>query len=1062
MGLLTGCTDDDLKNGGNVIEGVPVTVSLKVSCSPNAEVVVDSRADNSLSDIGNDLTIFIFDGSGNFQKAVSTYDNTLEVAAGNTTDRGVTFTTKFETTSGTKKLLAAGNLWSNYWYTEENIATLNDINTGKYTFDQVKEMLYEIAYVKASGGEYMPISITSGEQMPVSGYNEGVVFDTGGNVTDWGNASYSDVSQNVAVRMKRALASITFNIKAGNVGNGEFVPTRYQVYNLPIHSYMVNMDGRGHPDNYTEYINYAEMNTPAVSGGNYTFQFYMPGNIYGETDGVAGYHQREAWTGATGAGHGSKTWTNAPQNSTFVVIQGTYSGKADVNGVTTDVSASVEYTIHLGDFSTATGSMGNFSVERNCAYTYNVTVNGVDNIIVEALKTDPDKYQHGAEGVVYDTNNMSYDYNLDAHYEQVFLEYNLSSIARSLSAGLSGFDLDREIAAQLILVIQSPAMPERVSSIEPYRIYAEAADKTAAKADALDGKIDYKWIEFWPQTDEGIATYPGVSSWARESLDGMKNQDYYGTATSDAQYLMDAYDILVDMGNTVKKIYNGETVTTGSRTDDCKILVSSSGSDYVARFTAFVDEFYWLKNPVSGAAVTWAEFTNTIPREMIIAMSSDVSDDGNSSYQKIHSSISQLSLQTFYDGTNPEISAFGLETYNETPVNTTNGIVWGTPKATSNLSDTDGRSNQITLIGGGTGGTVSATIRWSDFISAGYNGWTSSDNTTTDHTVHKLSSSTYREGAYAACLSRNRDLDGDGVIDDNEVRWFLASIGGYIRIGAGSNAISSEAQLYIGDKTHISQSGYATNYIMEGSLFYTSSSDEKRLYWAVEKGSFGPDGVSWVGGDTRPKPIRCLRTLPASTGTYDLSSVSGVTSSPLYEKTDGSGTGTGRTPNVLKFKGRLLNTLYRQRVNTSLSAHNEDGNANSFYDGIFVAENVLSGTYKLGDLTGLNGTMTNPCSGYSEGQYDSGWRVPNLVELIAMYFAGYADTAFITCCTQSSTAGNPVRYGFGIDYSNQLGFIMTAWGDRDGTVHTSISSWDNAWPDHRVRCVRDVPAGYFN
>lgn len=158
---------------------------------------------------------------------------------------------------------------------------------------------------------------------------------------------------------------------------------------------------------------------------------------------------------------------NAPQNSTFVVISGTFEGDAK-----NPVTANVEYTIHLGNFGKSgdnSRNYGDFSVMRNYSYTYSVSVLNVNNIIVEAERTGGD-YQNGAEGSVYDQSSTEYSYNLDAHYEQVYLEYNLSDIANSLGQDLSGADLDDAIANQLILIIQSEAMDYTHESTpdEPY------------------------------------------------------------------------------------------------------------------------------------------------------------------------------------------------------------------------------------------------------------------------------------------------------------------------------------------------------------------------------------------------------------------------------------------------------------------------------------------------------------------------------------------------------------------------------------------------------------------
>lgn len=120
-------------------------------------------------------------------------------------------------------------------------------------------------------------------------------------------------------------------------------------------------------------------------------------------------------------------------------------------------------------------------------------------------------------------------------------------------------------------------------------------------------------------------------------------------------------------------------------------MISSSGSSSVARFTAFVNEYYYLRHPLTGTAVNvWSVMTNKIPREMIIAMSTQTSVDGNSSYSKIHSYISQLSMETFYNDRVSSLSAFGIETYNETPLT----FDYGSPSSTTGLTDDNGRENQ--------------------------------------------------------------------------------------------------------------------------------------------------------------------------------------------------------------------------------------------------------------------------------------------------------------------------------------------------------------------------------
>lgn len=1082
----TSCVDDDLMgNKAEVVEGEPITISLNFAAIPSTDVAITRASGSDLSEL-YDVVICVFHGDGSFEQMVTNYNSTsLTLGTSNIGDNGENrYSVSFESTSGEKKLIAVANVADGAFW-ENMITDLTAAYNGKYSFDRVKAIVADVSHDlvdKAPTTEGMqPFHITSSSQMLISGWNEGVVFGTGDSgVTDYG--TYGDSGNNVAIKMKRAMAHITFKIAANPSGaNGTFTPTSFRVYNIPTKSYLTN----GIPTSLlttdvtgVEYVNTASENIGTAQGDNYSFDFYMPENVQeGKT--VNAYNDRDVWTGDPGTSAEDKTWTNAPQNSTFVVISGTYEGNATIgNDGNQPVTANVEYTIHLGDFSTTTGAMGNFSVERNYSYTYNVKVLGVDNIIVEAQKDGGE--QQGAEGSVYDNAHTVYSYNLDAHYEQVYLEYNLSDIASSLGQGLSDEALDEAIANQLILIIQSEAMDytheetenepyttrNKRGTLSPYKIYADAVrkgtedDAVKAKADVLDGAgsginpekgFDYKWIEFLPQEGTDISAYPGISSWAMENLTGLKNGQFYAGArgtsngNGDPTKLIDVYDMIVEMGKAIKQIYEN-----GKPSSDKIIIISPNGSNYVARFTAFVNEYYYLRHPLTGMiATSWSVMTNKIPREMIIAMSTETSTDGNSSYSKIHSYISQLSMETFYNDRALSLNAFGMETYNETPLT----FAFGSPSSTSNLSDSDGRENQKKLIGA----SSTSTPYWSTYITASGNGWTSSVGT--ERTDHKLPNAYSMKAAYSACMSRNRDLNGNGRIDENEIRWYLASLNEYIRIGIGNNALSS-AQLFFGDKDNLSN--YPSNDIKNGSLYYTSSESGKRVYWAIEKGSYGAVGDYYDGSSL---PIRCIRDLPATGTSTDVSSIDGVKSDATYKYYD------NLSPKLLVFKDRLVSSLYRRRASGSLLVHNEDEDPNSFYDGIFVAEDFLYTenswgdktyrTFTLGDIIGYNGTvkwsggrysnngtMTNPCSSHREGGYTD-WRVPNLVELSAMNAAGLLSpkpdgygSNDVACCTQFTNQS--VRYGFAFSS------LIYCPGAETQQINNQVL----------IRCVRDVPPGY--
>lgn len=1064
MAGLSSCTVDDFFGTDNVVEGEPVNITLNFAAVPSTDVRITRATGSDLSEL-SDIVICVFHGDGSFEQMVTNYEGGGLTVNGNTvgTNGENRYSVSFESTSGEKKLIAVANVADGaYW--ENLITDLTAAYNEKKNFEQVKAIVAEMSQrlVNQAGTTegMQPFHIASSSQMLISGWNEGVVFGTGDAVTKYG--TYGDETNNVAIKMKRAMAHITFNIAANPTGaKGTFTPTSFRVYNIPTKSHLTNgipegtnLLTTGVADSDEEYVNTAFENIGTAQGGNYSFNFYMPENV--QAPGASSdYNSREEWNGNenSGASAENKKWTNAPQNSTFVVISGTFEGDA-----TNPVTANVEYTIHLGNFGKSgdtSRDYGDFSVMRNYSYTYSVSVLDVNNIIVEAERTGGD-YQNGAEGSVYDQSSTEYSYNLDAHYEQVYLEYNLSDIANSLRQGLSGQPLDDAIANQLILIIQSEAMDytheysdeapyttrNKRGTLSPYKIYADAVrsgkDPAAAKAAVLDGAgegmaptkgFDYKWIEFLPQTGTGISAYPGISSWAMEDLSGMENGNFYAGATGNNS-MLDVYDMIVEMGKAIKQIYGRETPSSSS------IRITRNGNDYVARFTAFVNENYYLRHPLTGAEVdTWSVMTNKIPREMIIAMSTQTSADGNSSYSKIHSYISQLAMQTFYNDRVSSLNAFGIETYNETPLR----FVFGTPKSTDDLLDTNGRENQKILIGY----SLSGRINWSSYIDYQNNGWTASVGT--NRSSHKLSADAYSvQAAYSACMSRNRDLNGNGRIDEDEIRWFLPSLNEYIRMGIGANGISSAAQLYMGDKTTMTKGNYPSSYITDGSLYYTSSADSRRVYWAVEKGSYGAINGSYTSGT--PLPVRCIRNLPAKGTGTDVSKINGVTSDATYKYYENN------SPKLLVFKDRLIPSLYRQRVSGSLNVHNEDDDANSFYDGIFVASDFLYTnswygkeyrTFTLGDIIGASGLMDNPCYTYREGGYTN-WRVPNLVELSAMNAAGLLKHtgSDVACCTQFSN--QKVRYGFAFSS------LIYCPGANDNQINSKFI----------IRCVRDVPPGY--
>ena len=933
-----------------------------------------------------------------------------------------------------------------------------------------------------------------------------ISIDTDGNVTDpAGNGEG-------ILHMERCVADIQFRITSKAADNPEtqdvdesshivsFRPTSYSIYNIP--SGLRLAPGRTFDDNPNEgerpdesfpefyydgsdKTRFEEVTDEATSTTWTTIQFFMPENIQqtlttGMKDGEqydfttadnSGYQLRERWSGTDG--DEKKIWKFAPENSTYVVITGEYSeSDADNNHL---YSGTVSYTVHLGNF--GPGRWGDFSIRRNNRYIYTVTVSGVNNIKVEA--TTDNETQPGAEGSVISTqDNVTRNYSLDAHFEQVFLEYNLTQIAEAannLSKTL-GISVTEAIARQMMLSIESPF--HSIAELTPYSTYMEYISQGCNETDALAEakrhdlmsetgyRVDYKWVEFWPQTVSGtdLAVYPGLPAWKNGS-----------NSTNDSQYLLDVYDVCVKMGKAVHKLINGENLTEGARREDGISIFRSDNGSYYARFTGFVDEYYYTDNPLDGSAISWNSFVNRPQRRMIISMDAKTSADGNSTYSTGHTNISQRSIQTFYNaGTTTPLNGIGLETFNET-----RPCPYGSPEGPgNNASASDGRSNTIGLITKGTfierewidghwegwlwiPGHYETVNRWDDlyipdwdyFINDANNGY--KESMTGAEGERFRTESTYKRGIYAyyACLSRNRDVNGDGKIDESEVRWYLPAINEYLRLGIGSIAMSNECALMPSeDKTTMTKSGYPQNYLDKGVL-YRSSTSGKEVYWAAEKGASGSNTQELNGQQysTVEIPIRCIRSLPGRV--EDLNALADPICD-FYSLDDGT--------RLIDFRDKVVNDLYRDTPTWSaFIEHDEDDLQNRFYDGLVVASRD-NGTHRLRDILNIDNNKENPCDDYYEGNNPNDavngrgrWRVPNLAEFTVMstepatFFGSNYNNNTYFCSTRFSNSETRLAFRFSGGQINCLG------GDNE-----SLDVDQNTWGT--VRCVRDATSSDFN
>lgn len=1032
---MSACQDDLIENvsTGGADASKPVKVDLKFGIPKSMEVEV-TRADNSYSGMyGARLYVFSGDNLLGEPQQKLTDDNTL-TANGSATDNGQYYTAHDVTLyEGTQTVYAVGNITrTGYW--DSNTLTVIDA-AAEQGLDAFEAALYNLSSTTIENRSYPSFST---QYMPLSGSGEVTVTD--------GSASGT-------VELKRLVAQIKFEIMTLYKTNDKtvtFEPSNYTFHNIATQAYVLG--GKDKTILTTEVYDANPVNISGAGSDNIAdFSEFIPENIQNaKQTGAGDYDDRESFSEEGD----EKNWTYAPDKGTYVVISGVCT-EEDSEGKLLRYG-NVEYTIHLGDFSDS-GSMDNFSVERNCIYTYKVSVHGMDKIEVEAKREGGD-YQNGAEGDVIELGTGSKTFSLDAHYEQVFVEYNLSDILDNVKelhpdkASADAAEVKQDIANQFRLVIHTPMNTVDDKVILPYNSENDEATDMAG--------IDYKWVEFYPQTaDNTISLYPGKEK------------------TEEGKKLYSPYQVCQMMGEAIYALYQDDSQTPSVEGLD----VQKDGSDYVARFTIFVDEYFYTED-LNGKKVAWDKFTRQDPRTMMIASDMEISDDLNSTYSIAQTYITQRAIQTFY---NPDAASYynalGIETYNET------GVIGdfseqhneGTSSNPHYVSDgvfissdqSKGRDNMLKNMGilpnSDTATDEDWTIkRWDAYINFANVGYTD-DNSNSNNRWNTIWNATTAY-AYYACMSRNRDLNGNGNIDPTEVRWYLPALSQYLRMGIGKNALPAETRLFTGDASTMT-GRYPQDYYDEGALYYTNTSiaDNPDLafsvYWAVEVGAYGAQA-------TYDAMIRCVRNLPNqsivndATGDDDVRLVNrDAWAGPVYDKVKTINNGDNY---LFDFGDRLVAEIFRNSEKPQYGPydpHNEEDVDEMMLPNAFVvAKRELYVRYNLPQIP--LGTYSNraeydgtdvehnatfnwrysgwgddPCSSYYENRSERGyWRTPSLNELMVMSTVDgllledentYSRTQF----TQ------PKREIF---YYNASGFITT-------------SANEDSSPGY-IRCVRDA------
>lgn len=345
--LFMAACQDETDSRLNVEEGLPAKLALSIQVPEVDDITVTRAITNNESQIKK-LVLFFYSQNSDLSYGVDLSSMLSEGTSDGNGHRTYGLTGNIDVKTGTFRVYAVANWSSDFAGVSLNASDVPDESS-------LKSMMANNRGVYVLGvDEYLPMSEVLSDQ---TFYAEG------------------EGTNKLTLSLKRATARIEFTIKNGENLEGTFTPQSYQIYNLPSSSYLFEQD-----NNIVS--NLGTFNTEPVSfeNGATTFEFLMNENVRPVGIDITNYTDRDKYN-SSWMDH---NFTNAPESSTYVVINGRYESS--------EKSGDVHYLVHLGNFSSKDGSVDNFTVNRNELHKYTVTVDGVDNISTDVEVKNPGAY----------------------------------------------------------------------------------------------------------------------------------------------------------------------------------------------------------------------------------------------------------------------------------------------------------------------------------------------------------------------------------------------------------------------------------------------------------------------------------------------------------------------------------------------------------------------------------------------------------------------------------------------------------------------------------------------
>lgn len=886
----------------------------------------------------------------------------------------------------------------------------------------------------------------------------------------------SQLQQLYTIKVKRLDAKVELRIKKGT-NTSNFTLKKWKVVNVPSVARLVEGTTDGSGNVAGDYFSTPEYDAEEVDGVHDGCTFYLyenrkPAKKQIAQTGAAGYRLRSKRLKRSISGGAKENlgFEYAPDYCTYVVLIGEWNGTV---ATTEDndwqagarAKGEVEYTIPLGYLN---GAINDYNVARNRHYIYNIEVRGVNEVYVEAKQKNLSGVSDGeknpaVEGHVYGFPRLSL--YVDAHYDRRVWPITVQELLE-MAQTPEDFEafiirVNTHFGQRTFTVADLRREPNKYG---PWVEWVQfAREPMAAKSSGYGSAwrpMEYFYIQ--------EPSFPIRYTVSRPEVDGpfglLRFIDYLKVNFKAAK----AYQTQGHNRETYRNLFGGDK---GGEYANFFLFQDpkpgSSGVDLTqakGKFTVFVDEHYYYKRPDQpGVRPKWQEFVNGLPRTFSIFARRATSVDQKSTYfgppimyvqqEPIHTHY----LLSNHTEDNGEYFAYGIETYDEADV-----FTGGFEDHGAHLEDLSQQPN---------------INRWNDVFTGIYNFmgvnnlWGGTRNWD-DYfrNIHQFQSQysiyandygvvAWADMAFAECMYRNRDINRNGKIDYNEIRWYLPSIGQLQAISASMEAFPDKVQF---ERTKTD--GRNRQFFVSSTVAGDEAPKKNYFYFLMHNQGINFDNNFEVLGDRNNKR-----------GQYSVRCVRNLNNTPAFDPgTENYRKGTLRMSALRRDTRKNLNyvdlSLLTQRAlrppyefveSGSLKKHTvytqNKGIVRPMRTFYIASAPLKDGanirTYSRASIVNMikSNPAQDPCHSYSESGV-SGWRMPSIYELYYYYSAAYGTNPH-------PGTPNAFRLFSCTLTENQNGVVGTTealrWQENGG--YFVFTQYSNMEADQvgAIRCVKD-------